>query len=78
MRVSGFPGADAVPRGIKQTFVVANANFLTRFRAQRAVQQLERVFRGLFDKVGIGEPTTVESLEFAAAAGREVDALFGD
>jgi predicted regulator of Ras-like GTPase activity (Roadblock/LC7/MglB family) len=50
---------------------------LVRFRAQRAVQQLDRVFRGLFDKVGIGEPA-VESAEFAAAASREVDALFGD
>jgi len=50
---------------------------LVRFRAQRAVQQLERIFRGLFDKVGISEPV-IETPEFAAAAGREVDALFGD
>jgi predicted regulator of Ras-like GTPase activity (Roadblock/LC7/MglB family) len=50
---------------------------LVRFRAQRAVDQLERIFRGLFDKVGIPEPS-VETHEFAAAAGREVDALFGD
>jgi predicted regulator of Ras-like GTPase activity (Roadblock/LC7/MglB family) len=50
---------------------------LVRFRAQRAVQQLDGIFRGLFEKVGIGEPA-LSSPEFAAAAGREVDALFGD
>ena len=50
---------------------------LVRFRAHRAVQQLDGVFRGLFEKVGIGEPS-VESQEFAVAAAREVDALFGD
>jgi predicted regulator of Ras-like GTPase activity (Roadblock/LC7/MglB family) len=49
---------------------------LVRFRANRAVSELDRVFRGLFEKVGI-EPE-VETHEFAAAAGREVDALFGD
>jgi predicted regulator of Ras-like GTPase activity (Roadblock/LC7/MglB family) len=52
---------------------------LVRFRAQRTVQRLDRIFRGLFEKVGIAEPTTpVATPEFAAAAGLEVDALFGD
>jgi len=50
---------------------------LVRFRAQRAVAELERVFQGLFEKVGLGEGVVVEP-EFAAAASREVDALFGD
>jgi len=50
---------------------------LVRFRANRAVMDLDRVFRGLFEKVGLVEPE-VESPGFAAAAGREVDALFGD
>jgi predicted regulator of Ras-like GTPase activity (Roadblock/LC7/MglB family) len=50
---------------------------LVRFRAQRASRELDVVFRGLFEKVGLAEsdaPTT----DFAAAAGREVDALFGE
>ena len=50
---------------------------LVRFRAQRAAQDLDRVFRGLFEKVGLGEPV-VGTPAFADAAGREVDALFGD
>jgi len=50
---------------------------LVRFRAQRAARQLDQVFRSLFEKVGIGEPAA-GSPEFAAAAGREVDALFGE
>jgi predicted regulator of Ras-like GTPase activity (Roadblock/LC7/MglB family) len=50
---------------------------LVRFRAQRASRQLDGVFRGLFDKVGIGEPAA-GSPAFADAVGREVDALFGD
>ena len=50
---------------------------LVRFRAQRAVGLLDPVFRGLFDKVGLAEPVQ-GTQEFAAAAGREVDALFGD
>lgn len=50
---------------------------LVRFRAQRAVSELELVFHGLFEKVGLGEGVVVEP-EFAAAASREVDALFGD
>lgn len=54
---------------------------LVRFRAQRASAELDRVFRGLFEKVGLVEPEAEgaqASPEFAAAAGREVDALFGD
>ena len=50
---------------------------LVRFRAQRAVGLLDPVFRGLFDKVGLVEPVQ-GTREFAAAAGREVDALFGE
>ena len=50
---------------------------LVRYRAQRAVAELEGVFRGLFEKVGLVEPSVVAP-EFAAAAGQEVDALFGD
>jgi predicted regulator of Ras-like GTPase activity (Roadblock/LC7/MglB family) len=50
---------------------------LVRFRAQRAAHDLDRVFRGLFEKVGLGEPV-VGTPAFADAAGREVDALFGD
>ena len=51
---------------------------LVRFRTQRAVAQLDPVFRGLFDKVGLVEPMQGTTGDFAAAAGREVDALFGD
>ena len=50
---------------------------LVRFRAQRAAEDLDRVFRGLFEKVGLSEPLA-GSPAFADAAGREVDALFGD
>jgi predicted regulator of Ras-like GTPase activity (Roadblock/LC7/MglB family) len=50
---------------------------LVRFRAKRAMGELDGVFRGLFDKVGIGEPLAA-SPEYAAAAGAEVDALFGE
>src|SRR5437867_6510932 len=50
---------------------------LVRFRAQRAVQELDPVFRGLFEKVGLAEPAMVAP-SFAAVAGNEVDALFGD
>ena len=54
---------------------------LVRFRAKRATAELDRIFRGLFVKVGLveAEPSRFQSTpEFAAAAGREVDALFGD
>ena len=50
---------------------------LVRFRAQRAAQELDHVFRGIFEKVGLGEPV-IGTPAFADAAGREVDALFGD
>jgi len=50
---------------------------IVRFRTQRALQDLDPVFRGLFEKVGLGEAETVTE-EFAAAAGQELDALFGE
>jgi len=50
---------------------------LVRFRANRAIAVLDPVFRNLFEKVGLGEPAP-GAQAFAAAAGREVDALFGD
>ena len=51
---------------------------LVRFRAQRAIAVLDPVFRGLFEKVGLVEPVQGTTQDFAAAAGREVDALFGE
>ena len=50
---------------------------LVRYRARRASRRLEPVFKGLFEKVGIGEQA-VGAPGFADAAGREVDALFGE
>jgi predicted regulator of Ras-like GTPase activity (Roadblock/LC7/MglB family) len=50
---------------------------LVRFRAQRAAGELDGLFRTLFDKVGVA-PRESATPEFAEAAGREVDALFGD
>ena len=50
---------------------------LVRFRAGRALRALDPVFRALFEKVGLVE-TVPGTSEFAAAAGREVDALFGE
>ena len=50
---------------------------LVRYRAQRATRRLDQVFRGLFEKAGIGSPTA-GAPGFADAAGREVDALFGE
>jgi predicted regulator of Ras-like GTPase activity (Roadblock/LC7/MglB family) len=50
---------------------------LVRFRQARAVRTLDPVFRALFEKIGVTEPAQGTS-EFAAAAGREVDALFGE
>jgi len=50
---------------------------LVRFRSGRAARALDPVFRALFEKVGLVEPVPGTS-EFAAAAGREVDALFGE
>jgi predicted regulator of Ras-like GTPase activity (Roadblock/LC7/MglB family) len=51
---------------------------LVRFRTQRAISVLDPVFRGLFEKVGLTEPVEGATQDFALAAGREVDALFGD
>lgn len=55
---------------------------LVRFRAQRAVAELEPVFRSLFEKVGLAEPVLAAPefapVEYANAAADEVDALFGD
>lgn len=50
---------------------------LVRLRAQRAAGELDGVFKRLFEKVGLVEAGRGTS-DFAAAAGREVDALFGD
>ena len=54
---------------------------LVRFRARRAADLLDSVFRGLFEKVGIAEPAPQDVIgtpDFAAAAASEVDALFGE
>jgi predicted regulator of Ras-like GTPase activity (Roadblock/LC7/MglB family) len=55
---------------------------IVRFRAQRAVNGLEPVFHGLFEKVGLAETSSASTdfapSEFASAAANEVDALFGD
>lgn len=50
---------------------------LVRLRAGRAAGELHGVFQRLFEKVGMVEASRGTS-DFAAAAGREVDALFGD
>ena len=50
---------------------------LVRFRANRAARELDRVFRSLFEKVGLVEPA-VPDQAFAAAAGQALDALFGE
>jgi predicted regulator of Ras-like GTPase activity (Roadblock/LC7/MglB family) len=50
---------------------------LVRFRANRAAQALDGIFRQLLDKVGLGE-TAFPEPAFATAAGQEVDALFGE
>ena len=51
---------------------------LVRFRANRAAVELDMVFRGLFEKVGLVGPSVPSAQEFAQAAGQELDALFGD
>jgi predicted regulator of Ras-like GTPase activity (Roadblock/LC7/MglB family) len=51
---------------------------LVRFRAQRAAGALDPLFRGLFEKVGVSDEVPQTATAFADAAGREVDALFGD
>ncbi len=50
---------------------------LVRLRAGRAAGELDGVFRKLFEKVGMVEAGSGTS-DYAAAAGREVDALFGE
>jgi predicted regulator of Ras-like GTPase activity (Roadblock/LC7/MglB family) len=50
---------------------------LVRFRAGRAARELDGVFNDLFEKVGMVEAGRGTS-DYAAAAGREVDALFGE
>ena len=50
---------------------------LVRFRAHRAAQALDGVFRDLLEKVGLAEGAVAEP-EFAAVAEQQVDALFGD
>jgi predicted regulator of Ras-like GTPase activity (Roadblock/LC7/MglB family) len=50
---------------------------LVRLRATRAARELDGVFQNLFEKVGMVE-TGRSTGEYAAAAGREVDALFGE
>ena len=51
---------------------------LVRFRANRAAQALDGVFRGLFEKVGPRRASVRGIRDHAVAAGQEVDALFGD
>jgi len=52
-----------------------------RTRSKRGADQLDRVFRELFEKVGLAdsqEPAFEAAPDFAAAASNEVDALFGE
>jgi len=54
---------------------------LVRFRARRAAEALDTVFRSLFEKVGLAEPVSRElanAPDFVSAAANEVDALFGE
>ena len=54
---------------------------LVRFRARRAAAELDSVFRGLFEKVGIAEVPEAQfddAPDFVTAAANEVDALFGE
>ena len=55
---------------------------LVRFRARRAAEALDSVFRGLFEKVGIVDAPVREypddAPDFITAAASEVDALFGE
>ena len=54
---------------------------IVRTRSKRGADMLDRVFRDLFDKVGIAdsnEPAFEAAPDFAAAASNEVDALFGE
>ena len=54
---------------------------IVRTRSKRGADQLDNVFRELFDKVGIADsqvPAFEAAPDFAAAASNEVDALFGE
>lgn len=55
---------------------------LVRVRSKRGADILDGVFRGLFEKVGVGGGAQEREFEaapdFAAAAAQEVDALFGE
>ena len=51
---------------------------LVRFRVARALEVLDPVFRGLFEKVGVTATPVEDATAFANAANREVDALFGE
>jgi len=51
---------------------------LVRFRVTRAVEVLDPIFRGLFEKVGVAATPVDDAEAFASAANREVDALFGE
>ena len=55
---------------------------LVRFRARRAAEALDSVFRGLFEKVGVTEASVAgypdDAPDFVTAAASEVDALFGE
>ena len=54
---------------------------IVRTRSKRGAELLDRVFRDLFEKVGISdsnEPAFEAAPDFAAAASNEVDALFGE
>lgn len=50
---------------------------IVRFRTQRAVAELDSVFRGLFEKVGLQDPTFATP-QYAEAAVQEVDSLFSE
>jgi predicted regulator of Ras-like GTPase activity (Roadblock/LC7/MglB family) len=54
---------------------------LVRMRSRRGAETLDRVFRGLFEKVGLADSPAGSfeaAPDFAAAAASEVDALFGE
>ena len=51
---------------------------IVRFRVTRALEVLDPVFRGLFEKVGVAPAPVEDAAAFANAANREVDALFGE
>ena len=54
---------------------------IVRTRSKRGADLLDRVFRDLFEKVGLADPQQPAfeaAPDFAAAASNEVDALFGE